>query len=81
MTRPANGSPEEIIWLRGFEAGVEAMRRDAKKSYQDLKPSVFPITYYDPPKRSCSRCGISLDGVMGYVCNNKDCPTFLQVTC
>ena len=31
--------------------------------------------------KSCPKCGISLDGVMGYVCGDTNCPTFLKVTC
>lgn len=31
--------------------------------------------------KNCPKCGISLDGVMGYVCGDTNCPTFLKVTC
>lgn len=31
VTRPKAGSPEEIIWLRGFEAGVIQMRQDTSE--------------------------------------------------
>jgi hypothetical protein len=31
----------------------------------------FPDTY----KKSCPKCGISLEGVMCYSCQNVDCPT------
>ena len=34
-----------------------------------------------PGARSCSRCGINLTGVMGYVCSDQHCPTFMKVTC
>jgi hypothetical protein len=34
-----------------------------------------------PGVRNCSKCGINLDGVMGYVCGDTYCPTFLKVTC
>ena len=34
-----------------------------------------------PRVRSCSRCGINLTGVMGYVCSDQHCPTFMKVTC
>lgn len=30
-------------------------------------------------KQTCQKCGISLAGVMGYVCTDYNCPTFLQV--
>ena len=34
-----------------------------------------------PGVRNCSKCGINLDGVMGYVCSDANCPTFMKVTC
>jgi len=34
-----------------------------------------------PGVRNCSKCGINLHGVMGYVCNDAHCPTFMKVTC
>jgi hypothetical protein len=61
----------------GFEEGVRSEKAKTK-------PSVpAPIT--TPPKMhrdmhrdpfSCSKCGLLLDGVMGYVCNDMKCPTF-----
>jgi len=46
----------------------------------------FPRPYIkypteDDPKPKCQKCGISLGGVMGYVCNYAQCPTFMKVTC
>ena len=32
-------------------------------------------------KPRCSKCGMQLDGVMGYVCSDVHCPTFPKVTC
>ena len=32
-----------------------------------------------PSVRSCSKCGITLEGVMGYVCSDQACPTFRHV--
>ena len=43
---------------------------------------VFPPPFTPNPwpgVRSCSRCGISLEGVMGYVCTDQACPTFRHV--
>lgn len=37
MTRPPEGSPEEIIWLRGHEAGVEQMRKDTRPIIDQLR--------------------------------------------
>jgi len=34
-----------------------------------------------PGVRNCAKCGINLDGVMGYVCSDANCPTFMKVTC
>ena len=49
------------------------------------EPQVEGWTYYiDQPKyepvtmgSNCAKCGIKLDGVMGYVCPNYGCPTGL----
>ena len=35
-------------------------------------PLTNPVDY-----KSCSKCGIKLDGVMGYVCTTPQCPTGL----
>lgn len=29
----------------------------------------------NPPEIKCSKCGIKLEGVMGYCCPRGDCPT------
>jgi hypothetical protein len=56
------------------------------KPYQ---PPTYP-TYPTYPKPSwpgesqtnkCIKCGLTLTGVMGYVCNDSQCPTFARVTC
>lgn len=47
-------------------------------------PYPFPAPFTPNPwpgVRNCSKCGINLDGVMGYVCNDQHCPTFMKVTC
>lgn len=46
----------------------------------------FPRPYIkypteDDPKPKCSKCGISLGGVLGYVCSDSKCPTFMKATC
>lgn len=48
-------------------------RIDSKK----LQPPYDPFLY---PKNTCSKCGLALDGVMGYVCSDRECPTFLTVS-
>ena len=40
-------------------------------------PYVQPTNIYSS---DCTRCGINLSGVMGYVCTDRYCPTFMQVT-
>lgn len=35
---------------------------------------------YDQKKR-CQKCGISLEGPIGYSCPDRECPTFCVVTC
>jgi len=33
-----------------------------------------------PNIKSCSKCGINLSGVMGYVCYDLQCPTQMRIT-
>jgi hypothetical protein len=30
--------------------------------------------YWSKPEVSCSKCGISFEGFLGYVCSQSDCP-------
>ena len=39
-------------------------------------PTTPPTQPLWPGVRSCSKCGINLEGVMGYVCTDQSCPTF-----
>lgn len=32
-------------------------------------------------KKQCQKCGLRLDGPIGYVCTQPECPTFFTVTC
>ena len=41
-------------------------------------PRPLPPAPLWPGVRSCSKCGISLEGVMGYVCTDQQCPTFVH---
>lgn len=47
-------------------------------------PPYAPVSPANPPRewpsRQCSRCGIRLDSVMGYVCSDPTCPTGLGPT-
>lgn len=44
-------------------------------SYPNPVPPPFTPNPW-PNVKSCSKCGLSLEGVMGYVCNDMKCPTF-----
>jgi hypothetical protein len=33
-----------------------------------------------PNIKSCSKCGINLEGIMGYVCYDMKCPTQMRIT-
>lgn len=50
--------------------------------YEKPMPSPFPRPFIPDPFSgvpSCSKCGLKLDGVMGYVCNDQYCPTFARI--
>ena len=40
---------------------------------------LFPTVSQTKPQ--CSKCGMYLDKVMGYVCGDTHCPTFMKATC
>lgn len=65
-------------WLAGLEEGKKQQKIavDLEKYLQ--KPLTFP--QYDT-REMCPKCGVKISGVMGYVCNSPNCPTFVQVTC
>ena len=48
--------------------------------YPQPWPAPFTPNPY-PGVRNCAKCGINLDGVMGYGCSDAHCPTFMKVTC
>lgn len=49
---------------------------ESAPSQQPAMPLPFPMQPYEPITQ-CSKCGLKLDQVMGYVCNNYPCPTGL----
>lgn len=77
-----------------FNAGFEEGFREGVKSSNDKPdptPYNAPITtspfprpfirsepFFPKHQYSCSKCGLLLDGVMGYVCPDVKCPTFKQ---
>lgn len=78
----------------GFAAGLEEGKKlvedqwrkeQIKKIEDDLhklpKPQPRLDDYIFGAKEKCPKCGISLSGVMNYVCSSPNCPTFPQVTC
>lgn len=82
--------------IEQIQSDVETIKRDISWIIKHLLNQSKPIQPppYIPnsptiPKwptvpsigQSCPKCGISLDGVMGYVCGDTNCPTFLKVTC
>lgn len=42
-------------------------------------PTLFPN--YPASDKRCSKCGIKMDGPMGYSCPDSECPVFIQVKC
>lgn len=36
-----------------------------------------PSTPYGPIAKNCAKCGLKMEGVMGYVCTQPQCPTGL----
>lgn len=54
-----------MVYLEGRVALLEANR----------------YTHGHQPKPQCSKCGMALNNVMGYVCADNYCPTFMKVTC
>ncbi len=59
-----------VVYLEGRVAQLESGRNPAYIS----QPSLYP-------RNRCSKCGMILENVMGYVCADISCPTFPQVTC
>jgi hypothetical protein len=52
------------------------------KVYRIPQPNPY-IPQFDPWNKSvCTKCGMKLDGTMGYCCPNMECPTGMgPVTC
>lgn len=75
------GDPQRIKdWLlAAYNQGVKDTNRNDVFNQLYKNPSA-PSTYIQP-KRTCSRCGISLEGVMGYVCSDQHCPAFSTTIC
>jgi hypothetical protein len=59
-----------MVYLEGRVAQLEAGK------YLSYQPWPAPTV-----KPKCSKCGMTLSDVMGYVCADTYCPTFPKVTC
>lgn len=54
------------------------MSEDYKRGYRDGYRD--GVSMKQLPKKNCSKCGLSIEGPMGYVCQVNGCPTFLRAT-
>lgn len=64
--------------LQELEKRIQVLEFEAKKAELDRRVQ-YP---YGPPivpqmPNVCSKCGLKLDSVMGYVCSTPQCPTGL----
>lgn len=50
-------------------------------SYTPTYPPTYPGPDVLQQPFKCSRCGMRLDRVMGYVCSDIYCPTFIKAYC
>ena len=62
-----------MVYLEGRVAQLESGRYPYNQPIWPTTPSQYTL--------QCSKCGMKLSGVMGYVCADNDCPTFLKATC
>jgi hypothetical protein len=73
-----NGMVPSEIRTALNEFGREAVRLNT----QAAPAAQQPLTDEWPVRPAeCGVCGLRLDQVMGYVCNNQNCVVFPQVTC
>jgi hypothetical protein len=59
-------------WRDGFNEGKK--QEAPYVPYVPQKPQLNKISH-------CPKCGMRLEGVMGFVCASPDCPTFLNISC
>lgn len=74
----------------GFAAGLEEGKKLLEEKWRLDKIAELEKTLPRPQprlddylfgvKESCPKCGMKISGVMGYVCNSPNCPTFRNVT-
>lgn len=86
--------PETAFKQHIEDMGLYKLMETLEDWHEPVDEPVYPIPFVPPTppykytptlpqdvKPQCSKCGISLSGVMGYVCNDAKCPTFMKVTC
>ncbi len=57
--------------------------KEVTEPHNPWEPKITPMTPTSPwlhQSKSCSKCGLNLEGVIGYVCPNVDCPVGLGPT-
>jgi len=63
-----------LVYLEGRVAQLESGRYPYPVN--PTWPTTPPGPFYDKPK--CRKCGMELSNVMGYVCPDTYCPTFMN---
>lgn len=71
-------------YRKGFKDGFELGLAEGKRN-QNLNPvpSYAPWPSTSPNislRETCPKCGIKIDGVMGYVCSSINCPVQYKTT-
>lgn len=56
------------------ESTPSFVREETKLPYPTIWPCPVPVT---PDYKTCGKCGMKLEGVMGYCCPHSHCPTGL----
>lgn len=75
-TMPAPTGTDVFDWLMG-EGFV--MERNGLPIIPPLPPG-YPLPTHGPVAQ-CGECGRKIGAVDGYVCNNRRCPVYPQITC
>lgn len=66
--------------LEKLDRIIDLLPRE-KTPYVPTYPPTYPGPDVLQQPFKCSRCGLRLDQVMGYVCGDTYCPTFMKPTC
>jgi hypothetical protein len=68
----------EPVTLDDVMREVKALREDVRRLAKQVPTPGLPIGW---DMNKCGKCGIVLNGVMGYVCTQQGCPTGLGGFC